>query len=112
MRKLFNADNSPRYIKVWDNGGATLDRYTIQFTRANCFKFTGRAYFMGSSAEPRGMSYCNDVDAATFSMPDIEKSSFDKLPAAVQRVVVIEYVQCWNATLSEIPEVWWSIIYR
>lgn len=67
---------------------------------------------MGSSAEPRGMSYCNDVDAATFSMPDIEQSSFDKLPAVVQRVVVIEYVQCWDISLAEMPDVWRSVIYR
>lgn len=112
MRKLFNADNSPRYIRVWDNGGATLDRYTIQFTRANCFGFTGRVYFMGSNVEPAGMSYRSDMDAAMFSMPDIEKSSFDKLPAAVQRVVVIEYVQCWGVSLAEVPDVWWPIIYR
>lgn len=111
MRKLFNADNSPRYIRVWDNGGATLDRYTIQFTQANCFGLPGQVYIMGlSDTGQAGCRYSIDVDK--FGMSAREKSSFDKLSADVQRIVIREYVQCWDISLAEMPDVWRPVIYR
>ena len=49
--KKYLSDNTPRYIRIYDNGGETFDRYTVVFTG----KYRKRAkefIYLGMSENP------------------------------------------------------------
>lgn len=48
--KYFKADNTPRYLRIYDNEGATFDKYTAVFTR----KVNKEFIYLGISSNARG----------------------------------------------------------
>lgn len=75
----------PRYIRCYDNGGETLDRYTVVFTGRYTHK-TGRAFwYLGMNAAPyqgigqHGETMYKPVDRPTYGHLG-KKIKFETLP--------------------------------
>lgn len=66
-------NNVPRYVRVYDNGGESLDRYTIVFTNKR------GGYYVAASDDPRGIYSHAD------GLPDAGKASGYKWPPAIGR---------------------------
>lgn len=99
MRKdsLFLPDGSPRYVRCWDNGGKTLDRYTIQFTRANMFGFKGRAVFVSCNANPyTGIGYYGDMPLSDFAKSHGKPITYGLLPEEAKLYIILTYKELWG----------------
>ena len=82
----------PRYLRVYDNGGETADRYTICFTKK---RVCGQ--FMDIGAGPGHYSHgFNDtlIDRPGYSHLG-KPISFNDLPVGVRMKVLAEYVELW-----------------
>lgn len=94
---LFNNDGSPKYIRCWDNGGKTRDRYTIQFTRANLFGFPRMAVFIGCSAYPyHDIGYTGDRPYHEFAKSHGRRVAWEALPKDVKDYVLSTYEELWG----------------
>lgn len=93
--RLWTEDGNPLRIRCYDNGGKTLDRYTIVFTKVP--HYDGRVIFFASGTDPRGMSYIMDVDKRRFAMND-KRIAFRDLPDMVQKYVVQLYCDLFEIT--------------
>ena len=105
VRKIWNQDDSiyiqnlPRYIKVFDNGGATLDRYTVIFTKR---KVNQSEYLaLKLSDEPDGQFHNKHTillnSTSQKSVPLIgRKIAFTDLPAQCQSIVRKYYRDLWS----------------
>ena len=91
---LFNLQSmSPRYIRAYDNGGASLDRYTIVFTRLRRFY-----PYAASSALPfsplgfyqHGEGQNGPIDRPTYKHLG-KPIDFLDLPGDVQAAVINDY---------------------
>lgn len=51
-RTKFYAANVPRYVRVYDNGGETRDRYTVVYTGRYRHKTGGVFWYLGMSGSP------------------------------------------------------------
>jgi hypothetical protein len=104
LRLLVN--EQPKYIRVYDNGGETFDRYTVVFT-GNYLK-TGsdgvrRFQYVGMSENPyhpqgfcqHGESEWQPIDRPTYSHLG-KKITFDKLPQDCQKAVLDDYASIWG----------------
>lgn len=98
---------SPRYVRIYDNGGETADRYTAVFTGKR-----GKGQYVGMSAEPfhpqgfgqhgetRDSRPC-DVDRHGWPPAMGRKNHlgtripFDALPADCQSLVLSDYNAIW-----------------
>lgn len=103
----------PRWIRVYDNGGRTADRYTVVFTGA--YRRIGLkrherptmwhvvAGMSGEPYWPQGVcmhsEYPNIIDRPTSSHLG-RRVKFDKLPVDVRYAIIQTYVDLWNLELS------------
>jgi hypothetical protein len=89
----------PKYLRIYDNGGETFDRYTIVFTRK---RFNGEFVIIGASGEPchpQGFyQHCNAEQ-----LPDRPVYShlgkpieFIDLPHDLKIAVQSEYAALWG----------------
>lgn len=91
-----------KYVRVYDNGGATFDRYTVVFTRiGHKHGMRGRSYYLGMSANPfhpqgYGMHGENDgaIDRPTYSHLG-KRIRFADLPVDCQRCALSSYSELW-----------------
>ena len=94
-------EGKPRYIRCYDNGGETWDRYTVVFTG----RYRGRrGQFMhvGMDHKPyhpqgfcqHGFNY-SQIDYPTYGHLG-KKISFDDLPADCQELVLSDYLVIWG----------------
>lgn len=74
VHKYFRADNSPKYLRIYDNGGATLDKYTAVFTR----KVNEEYIYLGMSSNAVG--FC----LHGFSTEVIDRPKYSHLGKRVQ----------------------------
>lgn len=90
--------NKPRYLRIWDNGGETIDRYTVAFTGRG----HGARWGLAMSAEPEHpQGFCQHWEMAR---PVDEgggkhlgrRIQFADLPKPCQRVVSREYGEVWG----------------
>lgn len=100
----------PRYLRVYDNGGETADRYTVCFTKK---RVCGQ--FMDIGAGPGHYSHVfNDtlIDRPGYSHLG-KPISFNDLPIDLRMKVLAEYVELWccvdDVSPNEIHEV---LVYR
>lgn len=103
---------SPRWIRVYDNGGETVDRFTVLFTGRIAGKAPGWNFYLGMSKNPyhpqgfgqhgeyQGQPY--DVNRHGFA-PAIGRKChlgrrirFDVLPEPCRRLVVDDYAEYWR----------------
>ena len=97
-------EGTPRYIRCYDNGGETYDRYTVVFTGNYTSKTAGEHWVLGMSSNPFyptgfGMtdSYTKLIDYPTYSHLG-KKIKFETLPEDCQKLVLMRYVYLWDLT--------------
>lgn len=85
----------PRWIRVFDNGGKTADRYTVIYTRPQDFGQRGYTVGIGMSenpCHPQGVGMHFEYENHVYNgRSGGKRISFLDLPAACQRVVVDDY---------------------
>ena len=92
----------PKYIRCYDNGGASADRYTIVFTRMDRRGYRGTCLFIGASTypfHPQGFGQHGEadkmIDRPTYSHLG-KKVTFADLPRDVQKLVLQTYREVWE----------------
>lgn len=91
----------PRYVRCYDNGGATFDRYTVVFTGR--YKKNGRYFeYLGMSANPfhpQGFGqhgeHTTQIDRPSYAHLG-KKISFSDLPKDCQECVMWDYKSNWG----------------
>lgn len=86
----------PRYIRVYDNGGETLDRYTVVFTNK---RVNGRFMYLGMSDNPyspNGAGFRGECESPRMGANVGREVSFQDLPASCKRLVLNEYKDIWG----------------
>lgn len=106
----------PRYIRIYDNGGETFDRYTCLFTgRAGTYRTPdGERWgqYRGMSADPchpQGFGQWGEIkgghnDTDRWGYPPTlgrschlgKRIPFAELPEPCQRLVVSDYMDLWS----------------
>lgn len=91
----------PHYVRCYDNGGATVDRYTVVYTG----HYPGRdglCHYVGMSSEPYSpQGFCQHgesrhvIDRPTYRHLG-KRIGFADLPADCRRVVVVDYLSLWK----------------
>ena len=92
----------PRYVRCYDNGGETADRYTVVFTGHYRHKTNGSQWHLGMSADPfhpQGIGMHGEsktsIDTPTYSHLG-KKVKFETLPEKVKECVIQTYVDLWD----------------
>jgi hypothetical protein len=107
----------PRYVRVYDNGGRTLDRYTVVYTGRYRHKTQGATWVCHMSDDPyhpQGVGLHHEwmpndswvhEDGKVQHSPDRPRHGhlgacipFDKLPEPCQRLVREDYTHLWELT--------------
>lgn len=101
---------APKYVRVYDNGGETFDRYTVLFTGRYAGRPVGRTEYVGMSenpCHPQGFGQHGEIEG----VPDAQRGwppaigrkchlgkriAFTDLPDECQRVVMSDYIDLWN----------------
>jgi len=95
----------PRYIRCYDNGGRSIDRYTVIFTGHYTHK-TGHAFwYLAMNSEPfhplgfgqHGESNYTPIDRPRYSHLG-KKIKFEDLPEDCQKLVKQDYLYLWDFT--------------
>lgn len=93
----------PRYIRCYDNGGETLDQYTVVYTRTHLTLGTERYYTSVSMNElpfyPSGICQHGEhprlIDRPTSTHLG-KRIPFDALPSDCKRAVLRDYADIWD----------------
>lgn len=92
------APGDPRYIRIYDDGGETTDRYTVVFTR----RIEGYYFGLGMSecpTSPQGvgqhLEYRHRIDWPSYAHLG-KRIGFGDLPKACQRLVWSDYVYLYD----------------
>ena len=93
-------EGQPRYIRVYDNGGESIDRYTVVFTGSRTSQ--GHCWYLAMSSMPCAPNgFCQHgehttmIDRPTSSHLG-KKISFAALPTDCQSAVVNDYKAIWR----------------
>jgi len=96
----FMPNEVPKYIRVYDNGGKSFDRYTVVFTGR--YKYRNGCDYLGMSEHPfhpQGFGqheWSQDIiDRPTYGHLG-KKIKFQALPPDCQKVVVDDYKAIWD----------------
>ena len=101
LNRLF-PNGKPKYVRCYDNGGKTQDRYTVVFTGHYTHK-TGRQHiYLGMSENPfhplgigaHGENHAQ-IDYPVYSHLG-KKIKFDNLPDECKKCVNQTYLYLWN----------------
>jgi hypothetical protein len=91
----------PRYIRCYDNGGKTFDRYTIVYTGRYTHRTNGAHLYVGASAHPfhpQGFGQHgeapNVIDRPRYSHLG-KRVRFGLLPENVRTLVLQDYREIW-----------------
>lgn len=90
----------PRYIRCYDNGGETFDRYTVVYTGHYRNHRLQDCIYIGMSEYPyQGFGqhgFSNEpIDRPTYGHLG-KKISFDQLPEDCKKAVISDYKDIWN----------------
>lgn len=92
----------PRYIRCYDNGGETFDRYTVVFTGRYTHKTGGSYLDLGMSHDPyhpQGVGSHGEsdylIDRPTYSHLG-RKIKFMDLPEQCKKLVLSDYMDLWD----------------
>ena len=96
-----NNTNKPRWIRCYDNGGRTMDRYTVVFTNTKK-RIEGEFLSLSMSYDPyhpQGVGLTNlspkSIDTPSYGHLG-KKITFDMLPEPCQKRVVEIYNDIWE----------------
>lgn len=92
----------PKNVRCYDNGGETLDRYTVVFTGRYTHNTGGYFWYLGMSQNPYyGIGSHGDsktqIDRPTYSHLG-KKIKFDLLTPECKQLVIDNYLYLWNFT--------------
>lgn len=97
----------PKYIRVYDDGGKSFDRYTCVFTGNYRSKTLGDFIYLGMSTYPFHPQGCgqhgssrNQIDRPTYSHLG-RKVKWDVLPADVKKCIIQTYDDLWGLKGNE-----------
>ena len=97
----FMPNGVPKNIRIYDNGGETVDRYTVVFT-GNFKGRDGRCYYLGMSESPfhpQGFGQHGESDTV-IDYPKYshlgKKIKFQDLPTDCQKAVIEDYIEIWD----------------
>ncbi len=90
----------PRYVRCYDNGGKTFDRYTIVYTGQYRHLTGGAQLYVGASEHPfhpQGFGQHGEgvIDRPTYGHLG-RKVPFTALPEDVRRLVLRDYTDLWS----------------
>lgn len=97
----------PKYVRCYDNGGETLDRYTVVFTKkrvnAGCFPFPhhrGQFWYVFMSTNPfHGIGQHGEseelIDCPKYKHLG-KKVAWNSLPEDCKRLVIDTYKYIWD----------------
>jgi hypothetical protein len=93
----------PRYIRCYDNGGKSFDRYTVVFTGRYTHKTNHSFWYLGMSTNPfhpqgygqHGESNFMPIDRPKYSHLG-KKIKFENLPEDCQKCVKETYSDLWD----------------
>lgn len=101
-------EGKPRYIRCYDNGGESFDRYTVVYTGRWAGKSPWQCFFVGMSANPfhpQGYGQHGEAEGM-IDRPSYghlgKRIKFDDLPADCQRLVLTDYIYLWNIESVEL----------
>ncbi len=102
----------PRYVRCYDNGGESIDRYTVVFTGRYRHKTGGEFAYLAMNAapfHPQGFGQHGssdrqiDVAGGSWGGPSIGKRChlgvripFDTLPTDCRALVLSDYRELWD----------------
>jgi hypothetical protein len=113
QRKRVLPDGMPKYVRVYDNGGESIDRYTVVFT-GNYAGRNGECSYLGMSGQPfhpQGVgqhgSSRDIIDARQGWAPAIgrkchlgKRIPFADLPEDCRKLVLRDYRELWGLPQS------------
>lgn len=95
-------DGKPRWVRCYDNGGETFDRYTVVFTGHFQKNFPGECYYVGMSehpSHPQGFGQHGEakimIDRPAYSHIG-KRITFDDLPEDCRKLVLSDYLEIWR----------------
>lgn len=95
-------DNEPRYVRCYDNGGASFDRYTVVFTGRYKHQTAGQSLYLGMSENPyhpQGFGQHGESDTP-IDRPTSrhlgKRIAFSALPEPCQKLVRADYRHLWS----------------
>ncbi len=99
---IFNADGTPHYVRCYDNGGESFDRYTVVFTGRYRRKTGGAFWYVGMSSHPfhpQGFGQHGEsdrqIDQPAYSHLG-KRIPFATLPDDCRTLVTRTYRDLWN----------------
>ena len=101
-------EGKPRYVRCYDNGGETTDRYTVVYTGRYTHKTNGSHLYLGMSSRPfhpQGVGQHGESDTQ-IDYPSYKhlgkKIKFDDLKEDCRQLVLQDYVDIWDITDHEL----------
>lgn len=95
-------DQTPRYVRCYDNGGASFDRYTVVFTGRYRHKTGGSVLYVGMSEHPfhpQGFGQHGEapsrIDQPSYAHLG-KRISFAALPPDCRTLVLRDYAELWG----------------
>ncbi len=98
-RKRLLPNGTPRYVKCFDNGGTTLDRYTVIFTGRYVGHLPLSWEYLAMSAmpfHPQGLGQHGDMEQTTSLKHLGKRIEFCDLPEDCQKLVLQDYCDIWG----------------
>lgn len=101
-KSKFMPDGIPKHIRLYDNGGKTVDRYTVIYSGRWKDRAPGRTYGRGMSSNPyhpqgfgQWFDYPGIIDSPKYSHIG-KKIAFDDLPPRAKDCVISDYCDLWR----------------
>lgn len=98
-------NGQPKWIRCYDYGGESLDRYTVVYTKisilpkgqGSCFLYVGMSEnpYAPNGFGQHGESMYKPIDRPTYSQLG-KKIKFDDLPDNCKKLVIADYKELWN----------------
>lgn len=104
-KKALMPKGIPRYIKIFDNGGKTYDRYTCIFTKKSIISKEDRKHygtrfmFVGMSCNPfapQGFGQHGELAPQHIGKHLGKRIKFEDLPEDCKKLVIQDYKDLWD----------------
>ena len=95
----------PRYIKCYDNGGKTYDRYTTIYTKKSIIEKEHRSHYgtrfmyVGMSEDPfhpLGFGQHGEIEPKHIGGHLGKRIKFEQLPEDCKKLVLQDYKELWD----------------
>lgn len=94
-------NGTPKYIRCYDNGGASADRYTVVFTGNYTHKTSGEHCYLGMSGNP---FHPLGIGQHGFSRTQIDKPAYSHLGKKIKFEDLSK--ECKDCVMQTYNELW------